>query len=50
MNSNNCVFGIKDTLSEFFSKYLEKKLNPLYNQLNSNPKQLFNFIFLHLIL
>ena len=44
MNSNNFVFGMQTVFNDFFNKYIEQKMNPIYNNLNTHPEQLFNFI------
>ena len=43
-NLNNFIAGMQTLFSDFFNKYLENKITPVYDQLNSNPEQLFNFI------
>ena len=44
MNSNNFVSGMQSLFNDFFYKYIEEKINPIYNNLNAHPEQLFNFI------
>jgi len=44
MNTNNFVSGIQTVFNEFFNKYIEQKMNPIYNNLDAHPEQLFNFI------
>jgi len=44
MSSNNFVSSMQSVFNDFFNKYIEQKMKPIYNNLNAHPEQLFNFI------